>query len=137
MTVRTVLIIVVVTSLLIIVLDRLITTVWIGGFDLSVKLQGPGVGHLNKVNAATIRSAEEFEDHPFLHEVADFTNPFLVTVPTSGRVSGLGRELAYHQFRFLMLRLEFPGYEPEFRLVNIPNHARKINVIIDPPSRLR
>ncbi len=105
--------------------------VWQGRFPLQVELLGTHNREIVEVAAEAIHAPPETVQlvktapsklglNLARMEWSD-GQPFTVSIPTSGHTSYFGRELAYGQYKLLVLRLSFADGSVEFIPVDIPD----------------
>jgi hypothetical protein len=115
--------------------------VWDGGFPLQATLEdrsGRSIAAVAVEPIGHLADAEQFLDDPRspewhledVHWVAG--QAFTVRVKCSGRTSMFGRELAYHQFEALLIRIEYADGASRWLYVKIPDGRlqRRVSVLI-------
>jgi hypothetical protein len=122
--------------------DCLLRVDWVGAFPLRVQLNRKGPRLISRISAQALMAsewAEELRIDPRRLEL-DLKpvpwvegQPFTVQVPSSGRMSGFGRDLSYFNFQLLVLRIEYADGTSEYVTADIPDGRVKREVFVVVP----
>lgn len=130
------------TGVSLVVYDCGLNALWSGRFPLTVHLRSKDDREIIRVSARAVM-AYDWETYLRLNpdprdlglEPVQWVagQSFGVRVPCGGRTSGFGRELSYHNFRVLILRIEYGDGTSEYVISEIPDGRRQREVFVTVP----
>ncbi|MFI5460544.1 MAG: hypothetical protein ACHRXM_34450 [Isosphaerales bacterium] len=143
------LVVIAISSLVWVALDRQGMALWVGGYPLKVYLVPPDDRKIVKVSYALVRRKQDAEylrnvwaEDPQIDPLRlDFAlksiswtegQPFAVYVNCHGATLRSGRELSYSQDRVLILRLQYEDHPGQYIAVDIPDGHSQRQVSVSP-----